>query len=98
MYRAAHISASDGSDYKRLTKRNRRQRGYERPGTFKEGKTMMTIETFIQRCNTRFLCLTLLSTAIAAAPLIGADAAATQETTQETAQAHAAHVAKPDRK
>ena len=55
---------------------------------------MMTIETFIQRCNTRFLCLTLLSTAIAAAPLIGADAA-TQETTQETDQAHAAHVAKP---
>jgi hypothetical protein len=55
---------------------------------------MMTIETFIQRCNTRFLCLTLLSTAIAAAPLIGADAA-TQETTQETDQAHATHVAKP---
>src|SRR5690349_7840189 len=56
---------------------------------------MTTIETFIQKFDARFLCLTLLSCAVAAAPLIGADIAATQEATQEAEQAHAAHAAKP---
>jgi hypothetical protein len=52
---------------------------------------MTTIDTFIQKFGTRFLCPTLLSCAVAAAPLIGADVAATQE----AEQAHAAHAAKP---
>lgn len=56
---------------------------------------MTTIETFIRKFDTRFLYLTLLSAAIAAAPLIGADVAAAQEATQEADHAHAAHDAKP---
>jgi hypothetical protein len=56
---------------------------------------MTIIETFIRKFDTRFLCLTLLSCAIAAAPLIGADVAATQEATQNAEQTHGAHAAKP---
>jgi len=52
---------------------------------------MTTIETFCRKFDTRVACLTLLSCAIAAAPLIVADVAATQETDQT----HAAHAAKP---
>ncbi len=48
---------------------------------------MTTIKTFIQKFDTRFLFVTLLSSAIAAAPLIGADVAGPQE----TEQAHAGH-------
>src|ERR1051325_1070949 len=56
---------------------------------------MTIIETFTRKFDTRFLCLTLLSCAIAAAPLIGADVAATQESTQNTEQTHGAHAAQP---
>ena len=52
-----------------------------------EDKTMTTIKTLIHKFNTRTLYLTLLSTVTAAAPLIAADAAATQEADQ----AHASH-------
>ena len=52
-----------------------------------EDKTMTTIKTFIHKFNTRILCLTLLSSVTAAAPLIAADGAATQE----AEQAHAGH-------
>ena len=48
---------------------------------------MTTIKAFIQKFDTRILCLTLLSCGIAAAPLIGADVAATQE----AEKAHAGH-------
>ncbi len=48
---------------------------------------MTTIKTFIHKFNTRFLFVTLLSSAIAAAPLIAADVAGPQE----TEQAHAGH-------
>ena len=48
---------------------------------------MTTIKTLIHKFNTRTLYLTLLSTVTAAAPLIAADAAATQEADQ----AHASH-------
>ena len=52
-----------------------------------EDKTMTTIKTLIHKFNTRILYLTLLSSVTAAAPLIAADAAATQEADQ----AHASH-------
>ena len=48
---------------------------------------MTTIKTLIHKFNTRILYLTLLSSVTAAAPLIAADAAATQEADQ----AHASH-------
>ena len=50
-------------------------------------KTMTRIKTFIHKFNTRILYLTLLSSVAAAAPLIAADGAATQE----AEQAHAGH-------
>jgi hypothetical protein len=51
----------------------------------------MTIKTFSQKFNTRILYLTLLSSVAAAAPLIAADGA----TTQETEQPHASHAQAP---
>jgi hypothetical protein len=48
---------------------------------------MKTTETLIHKFNTRILYLTLLSSLTAAAPLIAADVAATQE----AEQAHASH-------
>jgi len=48
---------------------------------------MTTIKTLIHKFNTRILYLTLLSSVTAAAPLIAADVAATQEADQ----AHASH-------
>jgi len=48
---------------------------------------MTTIQTLIHKFNTRILYLTLLSSVTAAAPLIAADVAATQEADQ----AHASH-------
>src|SRR4051794_728540 len=53
----------------------------------RKDKTMTTIETFKRKINTRVLCLTLLSCVTAAAPIIAADVAATQE----GEQAHASH-------
>jgi hypothetical protein len=50
-------------------------------------KTMTAIETFIHKFNTRILYLALLSSVTAAAPLIAADGAATQE----AEHAHAEH-------
>src|ERR1044071_5930084 len=47
----------------------------------------MTIKTFSQKFNTRILCLTVLSSFAAAAPLIAAEGA----TTHETEKAHAGH-------
>src|SRR5215831_16088990 len=79
----------------RPNKRNRREQETGGNRYFQGGKTMTTIETFIRKFDTRFLCLTLLGTAIASAPLIGADVPATQEATQQTGQTHAAHAAKP---
>ena len=46
---------------------------------------MMTIKTFFHKFGTRILCLTLLSTVTAAAPLIAADGTASKE------EAHAGH-------
>jgi hypothetical protein len=48
---------------------------------------MTTIKTFIRKFNTRTLCLILLSSVTAAAPLIAADGAATNGAEQE----HAGH-------
>src|SRR5256885_13589888 len=55
--------------------------------TDQKDKTMTTRETFMQKINPRILCLTLLSCVTAAAPIIAADVAATQE----SEQAHASH-------
>ena len=52
-----------------------------------EEKTVTTITTLIQKFHTRILYLTLLSSVPAAAPLIAADVA----TTQEAEHAHASH-------
>ena len=52
-----------------------------------EDKTVTTGKTLIHKFNTRILYLTLLSSVTAAAPLIAADVAATQEADQ----AHASH-------
>jgi hypothetical protein len=56
-----------------------------------EDKTMATLKTLIHKFNTRILYVTLLSSVTAAAPLIAADVA----TTQEAEQAHASHAAAP---
>src|SRR5262249_18416111 len=69
---------------------DRPDRGNRSGRAHSKERTMTTIKTFIQKFDTRILCVTLLSSAIAAAPLIGADVAATQE----AEQAHAGH-AKP---
>ena len=49
-------------------------------------KTMTTIRLHIHKFNTRILCLTLLSSVAAAAPLIAADGAATQDAEQAHAR------------
>ena len=56
-------------------------------------KTMTTIKTLIHKFNRPIVCLTLLSSLTAAAPLIAADDAATQE----AEQAHLPLTRKPTR-